>query len=81
MIISLLRNIVFEEHQGKKIKIGVKVVGNMYGKPTKRMIAEAVNITEVVVETATEVQVEKDGMKEELQDQDQDLDSEMVSEK
>ena len=38
----------FEEHQGKKIKIGVKVVGNMYGKPTKRMIAEAVNIDELL---------------------------------
>ena len=37
----------YEEHQGKKIKIGVKVVGNMYGKPTKRMIVKAVNIDEL----------------------------------
>ena len=36
----------YEEHQGKKIKIEVKVVGNMYGKPTKRMNADAVNIDE-----------------------------------
>ena len=37
----------YKEHQGKKIMMGVKVIGNMYGKPTKRMIAEAVNIDEL----------------------------------
>ena len=36
----------------------MKVVGNIYGKPTKRMIAEAVNIDELLV---SEIMNEKRG--------------------
>ena len=39
----------YEEHQGRKIRIGVKVIGSMYGQPTKRMIAEAVKIDNLLV--------------------------------
>ena len=39
----------YEEHQGRKIKIGVKILGNMYGRPTKRMIAEAVYIDDLMM--------------------------------
>ena len=39
----------YEEHQGRKIKIDVKIIGSMYGQPTRRMISEAVNIDNLLV--------------------------------
>ena len=39
----------YEEHQGRRIKFGVKVIGNMYGRPTKRIIGEAVYIDDLMV--------------------------------
>ena len=38
----------YEEHL-RKIKFGVKVVGNMYGRPTKIMIGDAVYIDYLVM--------------------------------
>ena len=48
----------YEEHEGKKVKFGVKVIGNMFGKPSKRMIGEAVYIDDLMT---TESMNEKTG--------------------
>merc|ERR1712240_644371 len=37
----------YDEHEGKKIRFDVKVKGNAYGKPSRRMLTEAVYIDDM----------------------------------
>ena len=39
----------FDEHEGKKVKFNVKVKGNTYGKPSRRMLTEAVCIDDMMM--------------------------------
>ena len=38
----------FDEHEGKKVKFNVKLKGNTYGKPSRRMLTEAVYIDDMM---------------------------------
>ena len=87
MIHILLKIDQMEKDPAGKINMIIKdqeidtIQEDLVQEAIEDLVPKIADIIEAVAETATGVQVDKDGMKEELQDQDLDPASEIMSEK